>query len=191
MKKQKILFLGYRSKKTRIIKILRKYAFVIEHGNKTVLKKNLNNLDIIISFGYKKIIKKEIINQFKKPILNLHISFLPYNKGYHPNFWSFIENTPKGVSIHLVDKGIDTGPVIFQKRVKFKNFENLTFLKSYKILIKEIESLFIKNINKILKKNYKKIINKKKGTFHLKKDLPKHFKNWNSNIKKFTQSYNN
>ena len=41
------------------------------------------------------------------------MSFLPYNRGSHPNFWSFVENTPKGVSIHEVSNGIDDGDIIF------------------------------------------------------------------------------
>ena len=47
--------------------------------------------DLIISFGYKHIIKKEVISNSNIPIINLHISYLPWNKGAHLNFWSFNE----------------------------------------------------------------------------------------------------
>src|SRR3989338_5004694 len=67
--------------------------------------------DFIISYGYSYIIKKDIINQYKDKIINMHISFLPYNRGADPNFWSFIEDTPKGVTIHYIDEGIDTGDI--------------------------------------------------------------------------------
>ena len=50
-----------------------------------------------------------------KTLINLHISYLPYNRGSYPNYWSFKENTPNGVSIHHIDDGIDTGPVLVQK----------------------------------------------------------------------------
>lgn len=50
------------------------------------------------------------------------MSYLPYNKGTHPNYWSFIENTPKGVMIHEIDKGIDTGNIIVQKKIKLNIF---------------------------------------------------------------------
>ena len=43
----------------------------------------------------------------KRPIVNLHISYLPFNRGSHPNYWSFVENTPKGVSIHEIDEQIE------------------------------------------------------------------------------------
>jgi methionyl-tRNA formyltransferase len=55
--------------------------------------------DFILSFGLRKIISENIIKKLKKPIFNIHLSYLPFNRGAHPNFWSFIENTPAGVSI--------------------------------------------------------------------------------------------
>ena len=61
--------------------------------------------DFIISFGYRHIIKEDIIDKFINKIINLHISYLPYNKGADPNLWSYLENTPKGVTIHYIDKG--------------------------------------------------------------------------------------
>ena len=64
------------------------------------------------------LLKKRVLNNIIIPIVNLHISYLPWNRGAHPNFWSFFDATPTGVSIHLIDKGIDTGPIIVQKKVK-------------------------------------------------------------------------
>ncbi|MCL0081308.1 hypothetical protein M1N64_03665 [Peptococcaceae bacterium] len=49
------------------------------------------------------------MDKFQGRAINLHISFLPWNRGADPNFWSFIENAPVGVSIHYLDEGIDTG----------------------------------------------------------------------------------
>ena len=74
---------------------------------------------LFISFGYRHIITEKIIKKIKGPLINLHLSYLPYNRGAHPNFWSFVDNTPSGVSIVEIDKGIDTGPVIYKKKIKF------------------------------------------------------------------------
>ena len=70
------------------------------------------NFDFLISYGYKFILKNDILSLFKKAAINLHISYLPYNRGSDPNFWSFMENSPKGVSIHYMDAGLDTGDII-------------------------------------------------------------------------------
>ena len=184
-----ILFLGYKKKKTRIINFLLKKKFkVIELGNrkltKSILKKNFT---LIVSFGYKNIIKDSIINKLNRPIVNLHMSFLPYNKGAHPNFWSFVENTPKGISIHEINNHIDAGPVIIRKKVYFPNLKKQTLKSTYQLLFKEIENLFIKNFTIILKKKYKKKYLKTKGTIHYKKDFPKKINNWKIKINDLKQ----
>ena len=110
--KKKILFLGYDKTETKIIDELIRVNCDVKQSKKKI---NSPNFDLIISFGYKFLIKKYFLEKSKCPIINIHISYLPYNKGYHPNFWAFFENTPSGVTIHLVDEGIDTGPILFQK----------------------------------------------------------------------------
>lgn len=116
----------------------------------------VQNYDFLISFGYRHIIKKDIINKFINRIINLHISLLPYNRGADPNFWSYIEQTPKGVTIHYIDEGLDTGDIIVQKEVQ-DNIETDTLKTSYDRLINEIITLFNDNIEDILKGNVQSI----------------------------------
>ena len=181
--KKRITFLGYTSKKTNLIKFLRsKKNFVKVFGNKNINKKTIENSDLIISFGYRKIIKNSYLKLSKRPILNLHISYLPYNRGAHPNFWSFANNTPKGVTIHEIDRKIDMGYIVFRKKIIFKKIKTLTFSETHKILIREIEKLFILNYYKIISGKYlKKKINSK-GSFHKSSELPKNIKKWNIKI---------
>ena len=178
------LFLGYKEKQTSLINFLKKKNFKIQNYQKIPSLKIFEQSDLIVSFGFRKIISKNIIKKIKKPIYNIHMSYLPFNRGAHPNFWSFIENTPSGVSIHKIDKGIDTGNVILRKKIYFNTSLNKfsTFKKTYNILFLEAEKLFKKNFNKIYNKKYKKILINHKGTFHYKKDLPKWVKNWDMNI---------
>ncbi|MBQ3033656.1 MAG: hypothetical protein IJD28_04690 [Deferribacterales bacterium] len=56
--------------------------------------------DFIISFGYHYMVHKDIVKKFENKIINMHISYLPWNRGADPNLWSILENTPKGVTIH-------------------------------------------------------------------------------------------
>ena len=120
---------------------------------------------------------------------NLHISYLPFNRGSHPNFWSFINNTPKGVTIHEIDKKIDMGFIVFRKKINFKKNYNLTFKNTHNILIEEIEKLFIKNYNKIISGDYSKKKIKFKGSFHKKSQLPKNIKSWNIKINDYLKDY--
>ena len=182
------LFLGYNSNQTKLINFLKKKKISVTNKKKEVLAKGIEKFDLIISFGYRKIIKSDILRKIKRPILNLHMSYLPFNKGAYPNFWSFYDDTKKGVTIHEIDENIDTGPIIFQKEIKFNIQKNkkLSFKRTYKILFLEIEKLFIKNYKSIILNNYrKKENNKSKGKVHKKKDLPKDLDSWNVSIFKY------
>jgi methionyl-tRNA formyltransferase len=100
--------------------------------------------DFIISYNYKYIIKEELINLFPGRIINLHTSLLPWNRGASPNIWSFLKNTPKGVTIHLIDKGIDTGPILARKEV-FMDENRETLASSFNYLHQQIQELFREN----------------------------------------------
>lgn len=183
MQKQ-FLFLGYNKNQTSLINFLKKKNFIVKNYQKIPPLKIFRQSDFILSFGFRKIISENIIKKLKKPIFNIHLSYLPFNRGAHPNFWSFIDNTPAGVSIHKIDKGIDTGEIILRKKIYFNIslYKFSTFKKTYNYLFREAEKLFKNNFNKIYEKKYKKILNNCKGTFNYKKDLPKWMKNWNMNI---------
>lgn len=184
----KVIILRFKKKQTKIFWFLKKSKIkVIELGQRNIDLKIIDKNDLVLSFGYRKIIKNEIIKRLHRPIINLHISYLPYNRGSHPNFWSFLEKTPSGVTIHELEKGIDTGKIIFQKKIKFKLDRYLTFYKSYKILINEIEHLFFRHYKSLINHSYKIKLQDVKGTFHLKKNLPKNLKSWNMNIKNYLE----
>lgn len=175
-----ILFLGYDQIQTKIINELMNKNCCIDHTDQPITK--INDYDLIICYGYRHILKKELIHTIKCPIFNLHISYLPFNRGSHPNFWSFYDQTPSGVTIHLIDEGIDTGPIVYQKYVNFDEGE-ITFEQTYLRLKKEIEKLFIENITNILSNLWLSMPQKGDGSVHYIKDLPKNFSGWKSNIK--------
>jgi len=185
------LFLGYKKNETTLINFLKKKNFTIKNYQKMPPLKIFKQSDFILSFGFRKIISENIIKKLKKPIFNIHLSYLPFNRGAHPNFWSFIENTPSGVSIHEINKKIDAGNIVLRKKINFNISLNefSTFKKTYNYLFLEAEKLFKNNFNKIYNKKYDKIYNNYKGTFHLKNDLPKWMKNWNMNISLAKKKY--
>lgn len=100
----------------------------------------LRDAEFLVSYGYKHIIRPWVIELFPARIINLHISLLPWNRGADPNLWSILENTPKGVTIHLVDSGVDTGPILFQRDVAMA--EEDTLRSSYRRLSRAIEAMF-------------------------------------------------
>ncbi|MCF6345033.1 MAG: hypothetical protein L3J00_01035 [Thiomicrorhabdus sp.] len=100
-----------------------------------------HDIQFLISYGYRYILKQDVLALLPDRAINLHISYLPWNRGADPNLWSFIENSPKGVTIHYLDAGVDTGDIIVQKRVQF-NIHQETLATSYKKLHITIQKLF-------------------------------------------------
>ena len=175
-----ILFLG---PETTLIEFLsndgNSIARFEEKLNKEVIAEY--EYDFLISFGYRYIISKEILDYFKEKAINLHISYLPWNKGADPNLWSILENTPKGVTIHQMDCGIDTGKILFQKEIYID--ENGTLTSSYEKLQTRLVELFKSNWEKI--KCNKAIPKKQTGTGSYHKSSDK-----NSYQKFLTNGYN-
>ncbi len=128
-----------------------------------------NEFDFLVSYGYRHILKEDILNLVPDRAVNLHISFLPSNRGADPNLWSFVDNTPKGVTIHYMDSGIDTGDIIAQKEVFFESNEE-TLGTSYQMLQEEIQQLFYRNWDLIKQMKNDRQPQAGPGSFHRKKD---------------------
>jgi methionyl-tRNA formyltransferase len=164
----KILFLGYIDSPL--------IAFLEDDGNEVITTdkkidyagvKNISP-DFIISYGYRYIISKEIVEQWKDRAINLHISYLPWNRGADPNLWSFVEDTPKGVTIHYIDYGLDTGDIIVQKEVSFSDEDTLK--TSYDKLHQEIQTLFKEHWRNIRTGKNQRYKQTGKGSYHKAKD---------------------
>ena len=184
----KILFLG--NAKSPVFK------WLIDNGenvmcSESAINKNFvlyHKFNFLISYGYRHLLKKNILNLFKESSINLHISYLPFNKGADPNFWSFVENSPKGVTIHKINEGLDTGEIIVQKKVFFKNVNQQTLSTTYGILQNEIQSLFYENWYSIKNKKIKSAPQIGSGSIHRINDIKKYNfllekEGWNTKIK--------
>tara|TARA_A100001015_G_C15036332_1_gene736458 strand:- start:3617 stop:4192 length:576 start_codon:yes stop_codon:yes gene_type:complete len=185
--KKKIVVFGYNKNSTKITEYIKDIDnYKIQFIKRINYNKNFSNFDLIVLYGYREIVRKSFIAKYKNKLVNLHISYLPYNRGAHPNFWSWVNKTPHGVSIHRVSSRVDAGSILYQKKVKIL-LRNMTFKKSYEILRMEMDKLFSKKLSNILENRYKLKQQKKiKLSFHKKKDLPKDLKkNWNIPIRAY------
>ncbi len=164
------------------------YSGILSEEQLTII-----NPKIVISYNYKYIVPDNIISKVDGKIINLHISYLPWNKGSDPNFWSFIENTPKGVTIHKIDAHLDTGSILFQKEITFDE-DTETFRTSYNKLNDEIVSLFCENWQSIVNNS---AVPKKQGlggSYHKRSDLTsfkiKYPFCWDETITEYKRKYN-
>lgn len=176
---KRVLFLGYDQTQTTLIDALINNKCAVDHMADKI--DAIKGYDCVISYGYRHILKQSTIDGFECPVFNLHIAYLPYNRGAHPNFWSFYDNTPSGVTIHLIDSGIDTGPIVKQKYVNFKESDD-TFVKTYSALTENIENLFLEFLPLLLTDTWTAKKQRGIGTHHYVRDLPTNFSGWNSII---------
>lgn len=86
-----------------------------------------------VSFNYRHIIPGSVIEALGCEVVNVHCSVLPWNRGAAPNFFSYYENTPKGVTVHRLTAGLDKGEILLQQVLDLG--EDETFASSYAKLI--------------------------------------------------------
>ena len=107
-------------------------------------------------------------------MINLHLSYLPFSRGAHPIYWSIIEKKPLGITIHEINEGLDTGNIIFQKKIKFKMNKKTNFKDIYNFMFNELENLFMSNFDKIYYQKYTTKNNDfERGTYHKVSQLRK------------------
>ena len=79
----------------------------------------LKELDLDIGFlvWWPHIVRREITDIVKGVIVNMHPSYLPYNRGKDPNFWAIVDRTSFGATLHYVNAGIDSGDIIARESI--------------------------------------------------------------------------
>lgn len=94
--------------------------------NDPAARKALERLapDIVVIFGTR-ILSRETLS-FPAIFVNLHAGITPLYRGVHGGYWALAEGKPAnfGVTVHLVDVGIDTGGILAQARVEVDPHDN-------------------------------------------------------------------
>lgn len=76
------------------------------------------NIDLLLLAGYFRLLGNEIIIAYRNRIMNIHPSLLPAFKGLHAQKQAFEYGVKvAGCTVHFVDEGLDSGPIIIQKCV--------------------------------------------------------------------------
>jgi len=126
--------------------------------------------DIGLSILFDYVLRSEFLKLFSLGVVNLHSSYLPYNRGQYPNVWSIVEGTPAGVTLHYIDEGIDTGDLIAQDEVAVEPVDTGEAL--YRKLEQTCVELFKKTWPLIRSGNAQRITqNKGAGTYHTTSDV--------------------
>ena len=84
------------------------------------------NVDLVVLAGYLVVVPETVISEFRNRIINIHPSLIPSfcGKGYYglKVHEAVLSRGVKvtGATVHFVDEGTDTGPIILQKAVEVK-----------------------------------------------------------------------
>lgn len=101
--------------------------------------------------GFMRILSPLFINHYKNRIVNIHPSLLPSFKGLHAQKQALSAGVKiTGCTVHLVDEGVDSGPIILQKCVPVLDTDTVEIL-SERILNEEHE-IYVKSL-KLLTSN--------------------------------------
>ena len=114
------------------------------------------NSDIYIVFG-SSYIKGDLVEfLIKQKTINIHMGVSPYYRGADCNFWALYDNNPHlvGATIHLLSKGLDSGPILYHAMsdIKTDPFEySMSSVKSaFHSLAKKIKDKSIFSITPLI-----------------------------------------
>lgn len=104
--------------------------------------------DLVVLAGYMRVVTPEFLSRFPRRVINLHPALLPSFPGVSP-----VEDAMAygvrvtGVTVHFVDEGVDTGPVILQQAVNINYNDTVEKLRER---IHEVEHILLPEAIKLI-----------------------------------------
>ncbi|OHA32403.1 MAG: hypothetical protein A2928_00140 [Candidatus Taylorbacteria bacterium RIFCSPLOWO2_01_FULL_45_15b] len=132
--------------------------------------------DGIAVFGTS-ILKGEMIAAGEGKIINMHLGLSPYYRGSATNFWPLYNEEPEfvGVTVHLIDPGIDTGAIIHQGRPHVEENDNQHTIGNKTIVVGT--ELMKKSLEELKNGTIKSFKQTENGKLYQRKDFsPIHLK---------------
>lgn len=90
------------------------------------------NPDVVIVNGCR-IVSKKVLSAIDAVFINTHEGITPRYRGIHGGYWALVNQDLEncGVTVHLVDKGVDTGGILYQARIQPEKKDNFTTYPYY------------------------------------------------------------
>lgn len=90
----------------------------VEYDKEIINALSEYNIDLICLAGYMRIVTEELVEAYKNKIINIHPALLPSFPGLHAQKQALDYGVKvSGCTVHFVDGGMDSGPIILQKTV--------------------------------------------------------------------------
>lgn len=134
---------------SKLVSVLEKYKVTPQNG-------------LICLAGFMRIMSPEFIRHYKGKILNIHPAILPSFPGLHSQRQALEYGVKySGCTVHFVDEGVDTGPIILQAVVKVKDGDTEESLA--KRILKQEHKIYPKAV-KLVAKGKIKIVGRRTVT---------------------------
>jgi phosphoribosylglycinamide formyltransferase-1 len=107
------------------------FSSYTEYANALTTLLHQYEIELIVLAGFMEILREEFLKGFPRKIINIHPSLLPAFPGLNTHERAILSKTKEhGATVHLVDSGIDTGPLIASGRVKVEESDTVETLAS-------------------------------------------------------------
>jgi len=128
------------AKRNKIPYIIANYKIKKNAENKILFYLKKYNIKTICLAGFMKLLSSYFIKNFKGKILNIHPSLLPKFKGLNTHERVLKQNEKySGFTIHLVNEKLDSGKILFQKKIKIYKNDSAKILENK---IKKLENKY-------------------------------------------------
>ena len=157
----------------KIVKYCKSKSIKLLNGLDDFLK--ISSCDIAISVQYHEILKQQHIQKAKEIIINLHMAPLPEYRGCNQFSFAILNRDNEfGTTIHRLEKGIDSGDIIFEKR--FAIPDKCWVEELYQITFDKSVELFKESLPKLISGNYEfspqdSFLDKRTTSVHYRKEI--------------------
>jgi phosphoribosylglycinamide formyltransferase-1 len=119
------------------------------HFERQILEKlKHHSVQWILLAGYMRLVGPALLEKFENKIINIHPSLLPAYPGLQGFERAYADKVSSGITIHLVDRGLDTGPVLLQKPFTYESDDTLeSFINKGKAIEWELYPEILKLLN--------------------------------------------
>lgn len=104
-------------------------------------------IEFMVVHGYGFVLSEPVISAYRRKIVNMHDTFLPWGQGLMGHVWSIFEDTPTGVTLHAVDEAMHQGMILAQELVQLEPESILA--QAAETLNDRVEALFMASWNRL------------------------------------------
>lgn len=113
-----------------------------------------NSIDYVVLAGYMRIMNPSVIEHYSNRIVNIHPALLPLFRGRDAQKQAYEYGVKmSGCTVHFVDRGVDTGPIIAQRAVDISHCSNAEEVKN--AILPHEHELYYEVLKQLVTKGYR------------------------------------